>query len=125
MCPTVPRHLRRAALALAVAAAGCGSEPSTGTAGAGEAASAETPDNGTLRGVTVGDRACYLTLEDATGESHEVMADFLLCQSEPLVGQRVRLTYRDAEVAAESCQGDPACTETETVRLAQSIERID
>jgi hypothetical protein len=49
------------------------------------------------------------------------MAEFILCEASALVGQRVRLTYATIPVPAASCEGDPACTETEDVQVAQSM----
>jgi len=72
----------------------------------------------TIRGLVAGDVACYVTVSDAAGRSREEMASFDLCERErELVGRRVRLRHERAKVLAESCQGNPDCTETRTVQL--------
>lgn len=85
---------------------------------------------GVLLNVSQGDRACYLTLGEDTGEELDVMgaeidvmASFDLCGPTDLIGQRVRLTYEQAEVMAMSCEGDPSCPDTETVELVMAMER--
>lgn len=78
----------------------------------------------TVRGLTAGDRACYMEVEDGDGERREQMAAFELCERADLVGKKVRLRTEKAQVQAESCQGNPDCTDTETVDLVQSVEEV-
>lgn len=78
----------------------------------------------TVRGLTAGDRACYMEVEDGTGNRREQMAAFELCERADLVGKKVRLRLEKAQVQAESCQGNPDCTDTETVDLVQSVEEV-
>lgn len=75
-----------------------------------------------LRSLTLGDRACYVTLEDAQGLTREEMGRMELCELTALVGQSVSPSYGEEAVAAESCQGDPECTQTETVRLLIELQ---
>ena len=75
-----------------------------------------------VQGMTAGDRACYLEVEDATGTSREEMASFELCERTDLVGKRVRLLFEKAQVQAQSCQGNPDCTDSETVDLVHEVE---
>lgn len=102
-----------------------GFEPSA-TAAAAETGAASTGSRVvvTLRGLTDGDRACYLQV-DGDGGARELMADMALCERTDLVGQEVRLSIGHREVAAESCQGDPECAEQETVELVHAIEAVD
>lgn len=127
---SAPRPLGPAAplaLAALVALAACGPDEANpnGTAGGpapGAALPSETAnaqdeplqnsDEALVLGLEPGDRACYLSLEDAAGVPFQELADFALCERVDLVGQRVRLTYEEATVPAEICQGDPECTET-------------
>lgn len=87
---------------------------------------------GVLLNVSQGDRACYLTLGEDTGEEidamgaeMDVLASFDLCGPPDLTGQRVKLTLEPAEVMAMSCEGDPSCPDTETVALAIAMERAE
>ena len=110
--------------ALAVLLGAC--QPAADEAAAPAANPVADPDAiTTLRGLTMGDRACYVTVEDAAGETREEMGEFILCEGTALVGQRVRLTYGEVPVPAASCEGDPACTETEVLRIVTGIERAE
>lgn len=77
-----------------------------------------------LRALTLGDRACYVTLEDSQGLAREEMGRMELCELTTLVGQSVTPSYGEESVAAESCQGDPECTQTETVRLLIELQPL-
>lgn len=71
-----------------------------------------------------GDRACYLTVQGDGGERQE-MADFEFCERDDLVGQRVTLTTVATQIQAESCGGDPECTDTERVQLVTAADLAD
>jgi hypothetical protein len=77
-----------------------------------------------LQALTLGDRACYVTLADAQAQSREEMGRMELCELTALIGQPVMPAYGEERVAAESCQGDPECTETETVRLITELQPL-
>lgn len=77
-----------------------------------------------VQGMTAGDRACYLEVEDGAGTSREEMASFELCERTDLVGKRVRLLFEKAQVQAQSCQGNPDCTDSETVDLVHGVELV-
>ncbi len=79
----------------------------------------------TLRGVNPGDVACYLDLEDEAGTQTTEMASFEMCEKADLVGQRVTLTHEMQDVLADSCQGDPECTETQEVSLVTAMEAAE
>ncbi|HEX2203975.1 MAG TPA: DUF1176 domain-containing protein [Longimicrobium sp.] len=78
----------------------------------------------TIRGLTAGDRGCYVEVEDAGGRTRTEMADFELCERDDLAGRRARLTYGSATVAAAACQGDPACARSDTVRIVARAEPL-
>jgi hypothetical protein len=82
----------------------------------------EARDTVTVRGLTAGDRACYIEVEDGDGKVREEMAVFEVCERTDLVGQEVRLHFEKAQVQAESCQGNPECTDSVTEMLVQSVE---
>lgn len=75
-----------------------------------------------VKSLQTGDRACYIELENAKGETSNEFASFELCEQENLVGQRVRLTRKSAPIMAMSCQGRPDCKENETVNLIVKAE---
>ena len=77
-----------------------------------------------LQSLTLGDRACYVTLADAQGVTREDMARMELCELTALVGQPVLTTYGEEAIAAEACQGDLECTQTETVRLLIELQPL-
>lgn len=81
---------------------------------------------GRVTGVEAGDVACYLTLEDADGESFTEMAAFEICEQQAeLVGQRVALSYAMENVLAAECQGDVDCGKSDRVALVTSAKPID
>lgn len=79
---------------------------------------AEPPARATLLEATAGDIACYLSLRLPDGEQVEQMADFALCEAPPPRGRELHWEYRSERVAAASCEGDPECTDSESVALA-------
>ncbi len=135
--------MRLACLLALIALAACASDPAPGVttdtapAGSNPAASTDSIPESALRGdsamvdyeqavrlvsVQNGDRACYLTVQ-ADGEPERTeLADFRFCERTDLVGRRVVLTVTPSEIMAESCQGDPACTDTEPVNLVTGID---
>lgn len=81
---------------------------------------------GLVTGVEAGDMACYLTLEDADGESFTEMAVFEICEQQAqLVGQRVALSYAMENVLAAECQGDMDCGKSDRVALVTSAKPLD
>ena len=82
------------------------------------------PPVATLQQFTAGDRACYATVTDPDGVETEQFASFELCDRTDLIGQSVQLTYESTPIMAASCQGDPACEESELVWLITSIELV-
>jgi hypothetical protein len=77
-----------------------------------------------VRGLTMGDRACYIELEDGQGQRTQEEASFEICEQGQLVGQRVRLTREPTSILAMSCQGNPECTERDLVDLIIVVEVV-
>ena len=82
------------------------------------------PPVATLQQFTAGDRACYATVTDPDGVETEQFASFELCDRTDLLGQSVQLTYESTSIIAASCQGDPACEESESVWLITAMEPV-
>jgi hypothetical protein len=81
--------------------------------------------SGLLKRLEAGDRACYVVLDSGAGEQ-SLPGDFELCpggqhDASPLVGGRVAYTTRKDKIQAESCQGDPACADSEEVELVATL----
>jgi len=55
------------------------------------------------------------------GEISEVMAYMELCERDDLIDQLVSFEYEAANVSAMSCQGDPECTDYETVLMVSGV----
>ena len=130
--------LRLSLLALALVTAGCASEPAdeadTPTAGNVEVdttgppqvtlVGTTVPTRGVVTDIESGDISCYLTVRTDDGATETVHADYSVCDSDVILERRVQIEYVPGQVAAESCQGDPECLETETVPLAVVAEPI-
>jgi hypothetical protein len=81
---------------------------------------------GVVSGITPGDAACYLSLQDEQGKAFEELADFAICEKPNLyLGRRVSLSYTLGSVMAQSCQGDPACQKTQAVALVTSLKVLN
>jgi hypothetical protein len=78
----------------------------------------------TVRGLTGGDRACYMDLEAGGAVKGQQEAAFELCGRQELVGKRVRVERRRSWVLAASCEGDPECARRDTVDLIVSAEPV-
>ncbi|MFH7243775.1 MAG: hypothetical protein ACHWZW_13095 [Spirulina sp.] len=85
---------------------------------------ADQPTIVTVQKLTAGDRACYVDVIDAGGVYSTEYAAFEVCEQD-LVGRDVNLIYEPGSIIAVSCQGDPACSETETVMLITQAEIIE
>jgi hypothetical protein len=79
--------------------------------------------SGTLVKMENGDIACYLHLKDDRGAPFVELGDFELCPQEgQLVGRRLALTYRLANVQSEACQGDPDCRKSRKVPVVVGVK---
>lgn len=86
-------------------------------------------EEGELKGLEAGDVACYVELV-VDGEERFLHGDFELCpgggaDASGLIGQRVRFTTTSTQVQADSCEGDPECTDTQEVPLVVTLEGVD
>ena len=86
--------------------------------GTSQSGALHQPTEGRVTNAVVGDRACYLTLQDDLGRVSEEYATFEICEQKPsVIGQRVVLTYKMGEVNSQSCGGDPICAQHDRVPL--------
>ncbi|HVT43564.1 MAG TPA: hypothetical protein VMT00_04165, partial [Thermoanaerobaculia bacterium] len=74
--------------------------------------------------LTLGDRACYMGLQQDDGSVREEEAAFELCDRLTLIGQQVRLQRAMTDLMALSCEGDPECTDRDTVNLIVRAEPV-
>lgn len=59
-----------------------------------------------------------MVLHDEQGKAFIEAADFDICFQRPsLIGKRVSLKYKMANVMAESCQGEPECKKSDRIAL--------
>lgn len=79
----------------------------------------------TLVSMEPGDAACYLHVRPDGEPERTEYADYPMCERSDLIGRRVLLTVTPNPVQAPSCQGDPACTDTEMVNLVTGIDLSD
>lgn len=70
----------------------------------------------------VGDTACYLEVIDPAGKPVSLLANFEICETRGLIGQKVALTYERGAVLAASCEGDPDCKDRDAVWLVTKME---
>ena len=71
------------------------------------------------------DTACNMMLKDEKGTEFMESADFDICFQKPsLIGKRVSLKYRMANVMAESCQGNPDCKKSDRIALVVEAKII-
>ncbi|MBD1916228.1 MULTISPECIES: hypothetical protein [Cyanophyceae] len=84
---------------------------------------AQQPAIGTVQGLNMGDRACYVEVVNNQGEQFTEFADFDICEQN-LVGKRVQFTYELDNIQAVSCQGNPECPDTERVMLITQAQVI-
>lgn len=85
---------------------------------------AQTPNPVTIKSTTAGDVACYLEVTDANGVEHSLVADFSICDRTDLNGKKATLTYSKGNILADSCQGNPDCSESKTVDLVRTVDII-
>lgn len=86
----------------------------------------DKPTTGTIVSLVNADTACAVELREDDGAVRHESADFDLCFQQPSpVGRRVALTWTEANVMAESCQGDPECGDSERIALIATARIID
>ncbi len=77
-----------------------------------------------LESLEHGDVACYVTLRYADGPK-DMLADFAICDMEEAIGSKVSIRTESQSVMAASCQGDPECTDSETVELIVDLRVVE
>ena len=83
------------------------------------------PTVGTVKKLVNGDRACYVTLIDDKGKSHNLYGDFSLCEREKAyLNKKVRLTYKPSNIDSAECQGQVPCNKKQRVNLVSKMEVI-
>ncbi len=121
--------MKRLGMILFVAAsfAACGSSAPAGSTMPDPAVglSTEAPI-GTLTGLEQGDVACYASISMDGGEAVPHMATFDLCpgnenDASAFIDQRITWTTAMLDVPADSCEGDPECTEHEKAPVIETI----
>ncbi len=81
---------------------------------------------GEVKSVENGDRICYLGLNDSEGNSFDAMAVFEVCLNENVLkGRKIFLTYDLVSIMAESCQGNPECSDTVDEVVAVDAKILD
>ena len=132
-------HRRATGAILLLALAGCSrggeetAEKSPVTAVTTEASTTTTqapappPARFILLGLQSGDAACYVHVRNVEGGEDYLPGAFELCPGESAdasayVGQRVHLERRPDRIMADSCQGDPACRQTQPVNLVVAVK---
>ncbi len=79
---------------------------------------------GTVLKTVSGDRACYVDLKDAAGNTKTLLAEFDICHVS-LTGKKIRYRMGDAKLIAPSCEGAPDCKNTVTERIIISAKVIE
>jgi len=105
--------------------------PDAPTDKAPEAAPEKAPEaaaakQGKLVSLEQGDVACYVELKGKGGEELYLHGDFELCpgggsDASKLVGQRVAYTTVATQVQADTCEGNPDCSDTQEVPLVLTL----
>lgn len=86
---------------------------------------ASLPTTGTVKKLTSGDLACYVTLIDNKGKSHNLYGDFGFCgQEKAYLNQKVRLTYKLTNIDSSQCAGRVPCNKKQRVNLVSKMEVI-
>lgn len=127
--------MHRLAILLVLLAAACGgktqgvkdpcADPCKGNTG-GDDTPEPAGETVELNSLDAGDTSCGVQVTRGDGTEAYLDGDFELCEggandATALVGQRVVITTERGNVMAESCEGDPECTETEEVDIVTSI----
>ena len=94
------------------------------------APAAPAAESWSLKAVTNGDHACYVDLEKADGTVVTFPSDYRFCpggeaDAAALVGRKVAATFEKTTIAADSCQGDPECADTQEVEGVATLAAAD
>jgi hypothetical protein len=79
---------------------------------------------GTVTEMNVYNFACYIGFTDDQGADFTESAELGFCKDpDKFDSKRYALTYKLSKIQAESCQGDPKCTKTDTVPLIVGMKQ--
>lgn len=81
----------------------------------------DKPTHGTITNLTLGDTGCYVDFIDTNGTEHSELAAFEICDLQGFIKHSVTFSYRQQNVMAAVCQGDPECPDTEKVWIIDQI----
>lgn len=76
--------------------------------------------SGTVTLMQAGDHACYVDLKQSNGAVVSLKASFEICEMD-IVNKKISYKLEEASIMADSCQGDPECTESEKVNIITSV----
>ena len=83
------------------------------------------PTVGTVKKLVQGDLACYVTLVDNKGKSHNLYGDFSFCgQEKTYLNKKVRLTYKLTNIDSPQCAGRVPCNKSQRVNLVSKMEVV-
>jgi hypothetical protein len=85
---------------------------------------AEKSNTAILKSMQAGDVACYVDLQNSSGQVNQSMASFEICDQRYLIGKRVNLFYQKENVLAASCNGDMDCGRSDTVWLINKMTQV-
>jgi hypothetical protein len=83
----------------------------------------------TLVSLEAGDSACYVKLRESSGTETTYPGAPELCpgggqDASALVGKMIRAKVGKQQIPADSCQGNPACQDKQTVDFVQMMKGI-
>lgn len=84
----------------------------------------ELSEIGVITNLEQGDVACYLSYKTPDGKLKQAMGTHELCGDVTLLNKRSALTLKEGKVLGPSCEGDPECTDLETVWLVVSATLV-
>ena len=64
-----------------------------------------------MTAMEMGDVACYLTFRNEAWEEKTALASHDICSQVTLLYQKSEITFRQATVLGDSCEGNPECTD--------------
>ena len=83
-----------------------------------------SPEIGVITGLEPGDVGCYLSYKALDGKPKQAMGTPELCGDVTLLNKRSELSLKEGKVLGPSCEGDPECTDLETVWLVVSATLV-
>ena len=87
--------------------------------------STKRPQVVVITAMEMGDVACYLTFRNEAWEEKTALASHDICSQVTLLYQKSEITFRQATVLGDSCEGNPECTDLKKVWLVDSAKRFE